>query len=207
MRIGVDFDNTIVTYDSLFHRLAVERGLIPSTVGASKQQVRDHLRAAAREDDWTELQGYVYGARLCDAPPFPGVLDFFRRCRHQRLDVCIISHKTRHPFRGPALDLHDAARNWLARHGFFDDADIALSPDHVYLETTLADKLARIGALNCTHFVDDLPELLREPLFPAGTRRVLFDPNARHGSTALFTRVGSWAEASDLLLGPAARVA
>ena len=29
MLIGVDFDNTIVCYDGLFHRVAVEQGLIP----------------------------------------------------------------------------------------------------------------------------------------------------------------------------------
>ena len=30
MILGVDFDNTIVAYDSLFHRVALERGLIPA---------------------------------------------------------------------------------------------------------------------------------------------------------------------------------
>ena len=54
MRIGVDFDNTIVCYDRLFHRLARERGLIPETVPQTKGAVRDYLRSIDREDDWTK---------------------------------------------------------------------------------------------------------------------------------------------------------
>jgi len=64
MLVGLDFDNTIVRYDQLFHRLAVERGLIPPGVSATKQSVRDYLRAADREVDWTELQGIAYGPRI-----------------------------------------------------------------------------------------------------------------------------------------------
>jgi hypothetical protein len=34
------------------------------------------LRALGKEDVWTELQGYVYGARMAEAEAYPGVLDF-----------------------------------------------------------------------------------------------------------------------------------
>ena len=49
MIVGVDFDNTIVAYDALFHRVASERGLIPATVAATKIAVRDALRASGQE--------------------------------------------------------------------------------------------------------------------------------------------------------------
>jgi len=51
MVLGVDFDNTIVRYDDLFHRVAVERGLVPATVPARKNDVRDFLRQQGRERD------------------------------------------------------------------------------------------------------------------------------------------------------------
>jgi len=44
VRIGIDFDNTIVSYDTLFHRVALERGLIPISVPANKISVREYLR-------------------------------------------------------------------------------------------------------------------------------------------------------------------
>jgi len=61
MRIGIDFDNTIACYDGVFHAAALERGLIPADIGRDKNSVRDHLNGAGRNDDFTELQGYVYG--------------------------------------------------------------------------------------------------------------------------------------------------
>lgn len=200
MLIGVDFDNTIVSYDALFHRLAVEQDLIPPEVPVSKEQVRNHLRRSGREDAWTELQGYVYGARLCDAAAFPGAIEFFRNCREQDIPVCIISHKTRHPFRGPAYDLHQAALGWLEQNGFFDPANIGLPRHAVHLETTLAGKLQRIADLPCTHFIDDLPELLGEPAFPAETQPWLFDPNNHHRAEQRFTRVTSWQDLDEILL-------
>ena len=68
MRIGIDFDNTIACYDGVFHAAAVARGLIPAEIPTDKTSVRNHLRAIGREPDWTELQGYVYGARRKSSP-------------------------------------------------------------------------------------------------------------------------------------------
>lgn len=200
MRIGVDFDNTIVSYDALFHRLAVEQEHITPEVPATKEQVRDTMRRAGREEAWTELQGYVYGARICEATAFAGVKDFFRNCREAGVEVCIISHKTKHPFRGPAYDLHRAALDWLEHNGFFDPRDIALPRDCVYLRTTLADKLQQIGDCGCTHFIDDLPELLSEAAFPATAERWLFDPNDHHPHERRFARVTAWTQLEDRLL-------
>ena len=72
MHIGVDFDNTIVCYDALFHRVALELGLIPPDLPPSKFAVRGHLQRAGREEAWIELQGRVYGGRMAEAAPFPG---------------------------------------------------------------------------------------------------------------------------------------
>ena len=47
MVIGIDFDNTIVSYDDLFHRLATERGLIPAAFPSRKTSMRDFLRQEA----------------------------------------------------------------------------------------------------------------------------------------------------------------
>lgn len=200
MLIGLDFDNTIVCYDRLFHRLAVERGFVPGSVAAAKPAIRDYLRAAGREDEWTELQGIAYGPRIVDAEPFPGVLDFLARSRRAAVDVAIISHKTRRPYRGGNHDLHAAAHAFLEVHGFYEYAVSGLTPDRVYFECTLDAKLARIGSLGCTAFVDDLPELLNEPAFPGEVRKVLFDPADTHTRDSRFDRASSWVECGDCLL-------
>src|SRR5947209_15546726 len=126
MHLGVDFDNTIVCYDALFHKVARERNLIPPEVPINKSEVRNHLRRVGNEDAWTEMQGYVYGARMSEAAPYPGVLELIRSCRESGTRVSIISHKTRHPFLGEKYDLHAAALNWLELQGFFDPARLGL---------------------------------------------------------------------------------
>lgn len=175
MHIGLDFDNTIVTYDSLFHRAALERGLIDAAVPRHKRAVRDAIRLLpGGEDAWTELQGVVYGRRMPEAEPAPGVERFLAACRAADLRVSIVSHKTEFPALGERVNLRDAARAWLAASGFEDRHGI--DPADVHFLGTLAEKLAAIGACGCTHFVDDLVEVLGHPAFPPGVERVLYAP-------------------------------
>ncbi len=201
MIVGVDFDNTIVCYDAIFHRVAMERGLIPESVPATKTAVRDHLRRVGQEPAWTEMQGYVYGPRLVDADMYPGVKDFFLACRRLGVKVKIISHKTRHPYAGEAYDLHAAALGWLAQHGLLAQKGNGLPAAEVFLEVTKEAKLARIKAENCTVFIDDLPEILRDRGFPTEAQRVLFDALDNQPDDPALVRVRSWAEINRLLLG------
>jgi hypothetical protein len=196
--VGVDFDNTIVRFDTLFHVAAVEQGLIPGNVAASKTAVRDYLRREGREPEWTALQGYVYGVKIRDAQPFPGVLEFFQQCRDRDWPAFVISHKTLHPFAGPKYELHEAARAWLGDRGFLS-ARSGLTADHVFLELTKDAKLRRIGTVGCGWFVDDLPEFLAEPTFPTAVRRILFDPHGEHADSASFPRLRSWADIGALI--------
>jgi hypothetical protein len=205
MIIGVDFDNTVVCYDGLFHKLAVEQDLISPNVSTAKDAVRDYLRRTGQEDRWTELQGYVYGPGMVQARLFPGVLEFFDRCRRMGVEVFIISHRTRYPFLGGRHDLHQAARDFLARHGFNDPARIDLPPDHISYHETQTAKIARINETGCTHFIDDLPEVLRAPELKDGVERILFDPNDRHGDCADLRRIASWPAAEEHLLSTLAQ--
>lgn len=199
MLIGVDFDNTIISYDALFHRVALERGLIPAKLPVNKTAVRDHLRAAGREDIWTEMQGEIYGTRLGEALPFAGVRDFFAACRDRGIRVVIISHKTRYPYRGERHDLHAAARSWLIANEF-----VAANDDSaVFFELTKAEKIARITAAGCTHFIDDLPEILTDAGFPAGVERILFDPVHASISCAALRSMRNWLDATTYIVGEA----
>ena len=198
MRIGLDFDNTIVDYDALFHRVALEQGVIPPELAVTKLAVREHLRAAQREEVWTAMQGTVYGSRMSEAVFYPGALAFFRWARGAGVALAIISHKTRHPFLGPQYDLHQAARDWVIANLVHEEQAL-IDPAEVYFELTKPDKLARIGALGCDFFIDDLPEILTAEAFPAATRRILFDPNGHHAPLAGVQTVAGWPMVSPLL--------
>ncbi len=198
--LGVDFDNTIVCYDGVFHKAALDKGwLKPCDRVLTKDEVRNQLRAQGQEEEWIHLQGYVYGARMQDAAPYPGALEFFASAVKRGLPVRVISHRTKSPFRGPGYDLHTSAQDWLEARGFFDSGRIGLSRSAVFFELKKEEKLGRIKSEGCTHFVDDLPEFLSEPAFPAKTKAFLFDPACAHAGQTRFQRVGSWTELEGLL--------
>jgi hypothetical protein len=187
MRVGIDFDNTIVCYDGLFHKIAVAERLVPPNCGPAKTAIRDHLRAAGREHDWTALQGHVYGVGISEARPFWGAIQFLSD-PPPGCEVLIISHRTRRPYRGEHLDLHAAARAWLSRHGLGDLLDAGA----VHFEETREAKLEKIAATRCDAFVDDLPEFLADPAFPSAVQRILFDPGGIHAPNPLYACCASW---------------
>ncbi len=192
MKLGIDFDNTIVCYDGLFHHVALERALIPPDLAPGKNSVRDYLRKTDREETWMELQGYIYGERMIEAKPFPGALEFFRWADANGLPWCIISHRTRRPFIGPEYDLHACARKWLEMQGLPASNSSAPDAPKVFFELTKQAKAERIDREGCTDFIDDLLEFLTWAEFPLGVRRLLFDPHNKHSSHTDFPRVECW---------------
>lgn len=196
MKIGIDFDNTIVCYDEAFHASARERQLIPKGVEATKSAVKEHLQSNDREEDWIALQGYVYGPGINAARPFEGALDFIRKAQQQGHEVFIVSHKTRHPFRGPQYDLHEHAAAWLVQQKILGDV---IDRANVYFELTKEEKLARVGELECDWFIDDLPSILEHPEFPAGVKRALFDSSGNAPTQPNWTRIQNWVEALERL--------
>ena len=179
MRIGIDFDNTIACYDGVFHAAALERGLISAGFPSSKNAVRDYLNGSGRADEFTRLQGYVYGTRMDLASLYPGLLDFLALANARGGRAFIISHKTRHPVLGPPHDMHAAARRFLT------ERQVTVPDEDVYFEQTKEAKIARVAALDCDLFIDDLPEILSMPGLPRTIRRFLFDPVGSHASAVL----------------------
>jgi hypothetical protein len=204
LRIGIDFDNTIAGYDAPFCVVARELGLVPAGFVGTKQAVRSAVRLLDDgERHWQRLQGQVYGARMDGATLFDGVITFLETCRRRSdTEVFIISHKTQYGhFDEAQVDLRAAARRWLTLQGFFDLARCGLTPDRVFFETTRAEKIARIGAVACTHFIDDLEEVLDDPAFPADVSRILFTNGQQPTPGRPYQVCGSWAEIAESILG------
>ena len=193
MRLGIDFDNTIVSYDELFHKVAVEQALVPANIPKSKLAVRDYLRKIDNEPVWTELQGFVYGTQMEDAEAYPFVIVFMKFARDKGIFTAIISHKTKHPFIGPKYNLHEAARGWVAST-LVDGVTNLVELDNVFFESTKKEKIARIAHIGCDYFIDDLPEILLMPGFPKNLKRILFDPEGIHNADQLYAKMVSWQE-------------
>jgi len=197
MRIGVDFDNTIVCFDTLFYAEALRKKLISNETPANKLAVREALRSRWGDLVWTELQGTIYGEKIQDAQPYEGVKAFFSAAKDKGHEVFVISHKTQTPALGPAHDLHAAARNWLQSQTFF--SDLGLKEEHAFFETSIAGKIERIQKMKCEIFIDDLVEFLAHPDFPSTVDRILFSPSALQPHIP-FRQATSWSQIQNWII-------
>jgi hypothetical protein len=90
--------------------------------------------------------------------------------------MVIISHKTRHPYAGPAYDLHESASLWIETHLRVDGQRLFAS-ENIFFEISKDAKLARIASEGCDIFIDDLPEIISSNAFPSSTKGLLFAPS------------------------------
>lgn len=194
--VGVDLDNTIVSYDLLMYRKARDRGLINGNVNAAKREVRDAVRDLSNgEIQWQMLQGVAYGPSMGEATLIIGVMEFFRLCKEQNIPVHIVSHKTEYaPYDETRTDLRAAALAWMTSHGLFEHKVTGLRQESVSFAPTRKQKIERIRQLGCTHFIDDLEETFLEDSFPDDVEKILFSPNPQKLVLQGATVLTSWKE-------------
>ncbi len=203
LRIGIDFDNTIITYDEVFRAAAEAGGLIAPGFSGNKRAVRDAIRLLpGGELAWQHLQGQVYGKGICGATMVAGVEAFLCRCRAEGCAVVVVSHKTEYGHFDPdRVNLRKAALDWMAGQGLLGGGHgIALAD--VFFESTRAEKLERIAALSLTHFIDDLDEVLSDPDFPPNVERILFADGA-HPASPSYISCPTWRHIERQIFGGA----
>src|SRR3989338_685682 len=201
MKIGIDFDNTIIDYGDIFMKQACRLGWIKGGEKRTKQHVRDLIRKLPDgEMKWKKLQGLVYGKRIIDANPFEGVMKFVHRCRSEHVDVFIISHKTEYAEAvEEKVNLREAAFNWLKAKGFLNPQMCGLDKDKIFFEHPREVKLNRIHELGCTHFINDLEDVLLEPKFPENVIRILFSEQGERFDGKPFIVCRNWKEIETLV--------
>jgi hypothetical protein len=204
-RIGIDFDNTLVLYDLVFRNCGIERGLLPPDFRGDKDRVRAVIRALEHgERQWTALQAEVYGPRMCAAEIAPGALSVLTDLRRAGWQISIVSHKTQFAAADPGTDLRSAAWRWLETSGLLATGVGPIRKEDVFFEDSRAAKIARIRAIACAGFMDDLVEVFQEPDFPADIARYLLVLDRQRTPQGRFQIVRSWAEFGANLKSPAA---
>lgn len=198
--IGLDFDNTIISYDQLFFDLAKEHGWISDSVRPFKKDVRDFIREKHSDIEWQILQAEAYGPQISRAQIFDGLKDFLVFCKQQGIDVYVISHKMQYAAQDQnRCDLRETALAFLRSQDLFEDDRYGLSEDQTFFEPTRLRKLERIRDLKCDIFVDDLIETFAEANFPAGIQKILFNPNKEEHDLEDVQTVSKWDEVAQWL--------
>ena len=107
-----------------------------------------------------------------EAVPFEGMFEALLRLKNTGLEMRLVSHKTRTPYLGQSYDLHQAAQDWLTVHCFYEETGLIWNKDQTFFELTKEEKVRRIVSLGCTHYIDDLPEILE--MIPDNITKILF---------------------------------
>ncbi len=169
LKIGIDFDNTMIDYNDVFFELGRERGWIPEELLHSKESVKKFLVETDGDDlRWQRLQADAYGQGILRARVFSGFMEFLSQVSQSGHDVIVISHKTETSNLDRVTPLREWARRWLEQSG------IAHKVSKVYFESTLEDKIGRIIQAGCHVFVDDLMHVLCQPSFPPEVKKIWF---------------------------------
>lgn len=192
IHLGLDLDNTLITYDTLFFTAALDAGLIPPALPATKSEVRRHLVESGNEPLFTELQGLVYGRYINQASPAPGLIQSLQQSAHMIDKISIVSHKTRFPIIGPTYDLHQAALTWIEANILIHN--VPLSREDIFFLEKKDAKIAKISEIECQFFIDDLLSIVT--LIKPPTQAILYTPQA---TSDYLPSMSSWAELPTLL--------
>ena len=200
MHLGIDLDNTVISYDEVFLFGALELKLVPIGWEGSRLQVRDYVRHQKDGDiAWQRLQGKVYGKWLHLAKLFPGVYRFLWRCKYRNIVVDIVSHKTEYGhLDDEKISLRKSALDFLIEHEVLSMSSESLI-NKIDFFSRKEEKLEHISKKQFDWFIDDLPEIVEHDEFPRKTKTFGFDPTGASGFRFTNT-VKSWAEIENYVL-------
>ena len=189
MIIGIDLDNTIIDYRNSFWLTAISTGIISEDdkkdfsfkkdISPSKAQIKHYLKSNKNSDFmWESLQGQVYGKYMHNAKIFPGFANFLLHCKTRGVKVFIVSHKTKFGHNDSSrTPLRETALNFLRKNNFLSN-DYGINENNIFFFNTRKAKVNKIANLNCTYFIDDLPQVFEEVNFPQKTTKILFEPES-----------------------------
>lgn len=205
--IGVDLDNTVISYDVIFDELINELCIERLTHVPGKKILKDALISIGdNEYLWQKVQGEVYGKRMHNASLFPGFILFAIRAFLNGDKLIFISHKTKFAHHdSDKTNLRDAATNWLKNNVFsmLGDCDPFLRERVIYADTR-DEKVSIIKRMKCDVFIDDLPEVLIDDDFPENTKKILFVPHVDFDKSEQlpYIKSASWGAISEYIYGP-----
>lgn len=186
-KLGIDFDNTITDYSSVFRQVALKKKIIKNNTPVfSKNEIKNYLINNNNERVWTELQGLVYGKYLQFASPQPYLIDTLTFLNDKNVQFYLISHRTLYPYIGEKINLHNAAKKWI-------DLNIAqfFNSENIFFELTIEDKIQRANDLDIDFFIDDLEKILLHPNLSNEIHKILYDPEKKHLNSPLKT-INQW---------------
>ena len=157
MKVGFDFDNTILNYDKVFAYLSkVEFGY--EFEKFNKSQIRKKIINKKGEKEWMRLQGLAYGKFIFKAEINQGVQNLIYRLLLNNYKVYIVSHKTKYGhFDKSRINLRLQALKWLTLNSVINNKQQAIRKKNIFFADSIIYKINKINELKLNYFIDDLP--------------------------------------------------
>ena len=200
MILGIDFDNTIIDYSKTFKHVALKDNLIKKNFPSDKQLIKKLLLEKNFEKKWTQLQGKVYGEEISKAKIYKNCKKILKELNKKKINKFIVSHRTLYPYIGKKTNLHLSAKNWLKKNNFYD-SEINFNHNEIFFEKTKNRKIKKILSLKCTHFIDDLIEILHS--LPDNIIKIHFNVLNKkpiHRLKKNFYVINNWIEMRNILM-------
>jgi hypothetical protein len=182
-KIGLDLDNTVIDYSQSYIKVAEYLNL-PLTKRNRKEIKGFLIESPANDLAWQKFQSILYTKGLVHAVVSPGLINFLRFCKLNKIEVYIVSHKTEStPQEFGSVDLRSPALRWLK--------DQEIVPDLILLKNVLfcesrKMKIDLINKINCDIFVDDLQEILSDDHLSVNIKKILFSRDLKKDSISTF---------------------
>ena len=190
MKVGFDFDNTLINYYGVFFEVAYSKGLIPLNIKKDKNSVKDYLNKNSQGELFTEIQGLVYGKEIFRSCPSKNILiglnDLLKK--EKKANLFIVSHKTKYPFIGEKIDLREAANRWIKKNLKLNEK-LIFPEKNIFYESTIEEKIKRINYLKCDYYFDDLPIIIEN--LPSHIKGFLYDPLNKYQEGNL-NKISDW---------------
>ena len=173
-KIGLDFDNTIVRYDSALPLMVKDMFGIEDTTIKSKKHVKEMLINKFGENSWIRFQGALYGPGMQYAEPYDNAIPAIVELKKKH-EVFIVSHRTKFPYLGEKFNLQKYAQLWAEKNLVFESKQLFLS-NKIFFCDSIELKIKKIRELGCDFFLDDLIKIFQHDFFPSHIKKILFSP-------------------------------
>ena len=147
MLVGIDLDNTIIDYSPIYKKILIDRKIHLK----KNKDPKKLLKESIKNNEWTELQGIIYGQKISYAKLFVNFENFLKFSKIHNIEIVIVSHKTKYPYVGKKINLHEAAKKFLKKK-----LTNYKYIKKIFFENSIKKKIDRIKKLDCDFFIDDL---------------------------------------------------
>ena len=146
MRIGFDFDNTIVDYDLVFTQIANELNL--EYLGSPKNSIKNYYEVElGQPNSWKKIQFKVYCELISKIAPSEKFISLLNWLINNNHDIFIVSHKTQNiKINNKNLNLRQPAKKWI------EDNIPIFNKERIFFESSAIAKIRKIKSLNLDFF-------------------------------------------------------